>query len=125
MSSSPAAADQCNAPPALPSASLRSPPPSPLPGMYWDSMEAKNLFQPLQDEDVKEAVSQQISILNNAKRSDTSYLEISEGKDIDNDTLTEYQILALHQKCQILALSLHDAQDNMSLWTWENVAKLQ
>jgi len=94
-------------------------PPQHVYGIYWESNEAKNLFQLQQEEDVWEGVSKQIALLTHPNTTDTSYLEILEGNAVNKDSLTEYQTFTLHQKCQILAFVLHDAQENMPMWTWE------
>ena len=86
---------------------LPPPPPQHEHGIYWESTEAKNLFQLQQKKDVWEGVSKQMALLTHANTSDTSYLEILERNAINEDSLAKYQTFALHQKWQILAFALH------------------
>jgi len=99
------------------------PPPQQQPVIYWCSTEVKNLSFPWKDETVLQSISVQIVILTKANKTELSYLDIIEGKDMDQDTLTEYQIFLIHQKYQILCITHHLAKENMNVWTWEKCCK--
>ena len=90
------------------------------PMSYWDSNEARNLFATRNDETVLQSIDNQIEILQKANRTETSYLAVistnGEWEDV-KEMLSKFQNQVLHQKCQLLLLSLWFTKENMNKWT--------
>jgi len=59
-------------------------------GLYWCSTKGKNLFFPWKDDTVLQSIDVQIVILTKANKTELSYLNVIEGKDVDQDMMTEY-----------------------------------
>jgi hypothetical protein len=90
------------------------------PMSYWDSNEARILFATRDGETALQSIDNQIEILQKANKMKTSYLEVistnGEREDV-KEILSKFQKHVLHQKCQLLCLSLWFAKENMNKWT--------
>jgi len=96
------------------------PPPSPSSQdiSYWDSTKAKKIFWPLQNEsDALCAIDNQIKDLKDANEAPQSYLNIVESNDdVEiSENIMEYQLWILQWKCQVLALALTVAKENVPI----------
>ena len=88
--------------------------------LYWDSMKAKQLFNPKETESTVEGIKKQIEMLNSIQETHLGYLNIITNAPEDAaEALTEHQLMKLCQWCQILSLALSTALDHMPQWkTW-------
>jgi hypothetical protein len=92
---------------------------------YWTSTEAKILFRPRSEEDTRESIRAQITILTAANASETAYLAVIAGSpEIDENTLSNYQKHCVRQKCQLLCMALNLALDNMNGWSWDKCCQM-
>jgi hypothetical protein len=93
---------------------------------YWDSSEARNLFQPtVEESNALEAVKNQIKLLHEGLETPTSCLYlIADFKENDNQKLTEYQIWTLQRKCMVTSLTLLKATEMMvNVKNWDFCCK--
>ena len=89
---------------------------------YWDSPEAKKLFQPLASEPtVVAAIDNQINALRHVNKSANACVDIIAGnvEERNEDNITQHQKWVVQQKAQYLVLSLQLAKEKMNEWTWE------
>jgi len=90
------------------------------PMSYLDSNEVRIFFATRDGETVLQSIHNQIEILQKANRMETSYLEVistnGEWEDV-KEMLSKFQNQVLHQKCQLLFLSLWFTKENMNKWT--------
>jgi hypothetical protein len=107
------------------SSQIRSLPPAPQsPNIWWESPEAKKLFKAQEGESTIHAVLEQIDILKNVNRTESSYLSIiSGGEKVDKSTLSSYVVHAIRQKCALLCIALKLAVENMNEWSWNMCCK--
>ena len=86
------------------------------PLVYWDSMEAKKLFHPVEGErSILKAIKNQIKALEQVNESETAYLNLIENLgDINKVDIPTFQVLCTCQKSTYLALSLYLARENMN-----------
>ena len=90
-----------------------------FPISYWDSPEARILFSAKHGESTQQSIEKQIEILQNANRTEESYLEVVEGgEEMDQSTLTNHMKHQIRIKSQLLCMSLHLALEKMNGWTW-------
>ena len=96
-----------------------------IPSMpYWDSPEARKLFRAHDNEDTQQSLRIQIEELMKANETESSYVEvIQDGEKMEEDTLTAYEKHLIHQKSQLLCISLHLALENMNKWTWNQCCR--
>jgi hypothetical protein len=96
-----------------------------IPSMsYWDLPEARKLFQAHDDEDTQQSIRIQVEELMKANETESSYVEvIQDGEKMEEDTLTAYEKHLIHQKSQLLCISLHLALENMNKWTWNQCCR--
>lgn len=67
---------------------------------YWDSPEARKLFQVHDDKDTQQSIRNQIEELMKANEKESSYIEvIQDGEKMEEDTLTAYEKHLVRQKC--------------------------
>jgi hypothetical protein len=92
---------------------------------YWDSTEAKLLFNPvLSEKNALEAVNNQIKLLMVTQESPKGYVDVvsstrMEGEEIDEE-MGEHQRWIVQQKIIVLTLALIQAKDQMeSLKNWD------
>ena len=86
---------------------------------YWDSPEARKLFCVYDDEETQQSIRIQIETLMKASRTKSSYIKVVYGSEkLEDDTLSKFEKHLIHQKSQLLCLSLNLALENMNKWTW-------
>jgi hypothetical protein len=81
--------------------------------IFWQSTEAQAIFQPKEGETVLEAIQNQINTLHEALSSHLLITSIIEG---NCEHMTENQTIAMRERCQIIALALSVAIDNLPVW---------
>lgn len=95
--------------------------------MYFDSPEAKKLFNPFENEfSTLTAIDNQIEILKQANHSSSGYIAlliINCDMNLE-DNVSHHQKWALQQKCQYIALALQLAKEHMNTWTWEHCCSI-
>jgi hypothetical protein len=90
--------------------------------MYWQSPEACKLFLPKGEEMVLKGIDAHIAILKKANETHLSYLDVIDNplQDVlDEDSLTNYPVWSLQQKCLILCVALKIAKEKLNGLTWE------
>jgi len=75
------------------------------------------LFKPKEEESTVEGIVKQIAILNSVQDTHLGYLNViaNAPEDIE-ERITENQLMKLWQRCQLVALALSMALDNMPQW---------
>jgi len=87
--------------------------------IWWESPEARKLFNAHEDESNIAGFLRQIDILKNANRKEDSYLSLISGNDtIDKSTLWSFDLHVIRQKSVLLCIALNLAVENMNKWTW-------
>jgi hypothetical protein len=89
---------------------------------YWSSPEAIKLFGTRCGETTRQSIMHQIELLRSVNCSDKGYLEVIEGE-IDDETLSGFDMYVIRQKCAVMSLSLQLALENMNKWTWMQCCK--
>jgi len=76
-------------------------PPDPLPVLsYWESSEARKIFNPVSKEkDALKAIDNQLDLLSCVLEAPKGYLHVLTGIQGDDDELSEYQQWLIHQNC--------------------------
>jgi hypothetical protein len=88
-----------------------------FPISYWDSPLARILFLAKDGESTQQSIKKQIKILENANRTEESYLEVVEGGEtMDKNTLTNHTKDQIRIKSQLLCMSLHLTLEKMNGW---------